>query len=212
MIQQLFRQKKNILYLVTHRSDDNMLRFKSIITEAAKAGVDLIQLREKNATLVEYRKIAKEVKTITDSYNIPLIINDHPIIASEINAAGVHIGQQDLDIATTRNIIGKTAILGVSIENIEQAQNLPQHLVSYAAISPLFASQTKNDTANPIGIETAKKIRDIIKIPLFAIGGITLQNAKQAMSCGINGICVISAVFDSRNPFKAASQLKQIIN
>jgi thiamine-phosphate pyrophosphorylase len=211
-IKNILRSSKPILYLVTDRSHSNMSYFKSVINEAAKAGVELIQLREKNISVSEHRKIAKEVKEITDTYNIPLIINDNPIVAAEINAAGVHIGQEDIDIDTTRKIIGNKAIIGISIENIEQARMLPQDKVEYIAISPLFVTKTKKDAASPVGLDEARKIRKIITKPLFAIGGINHKNAKDVILSGIDGICVVSAIFSSSNPFLATQQLRQLIN
>ncbi|MBP9791836.1 MAG: thiamine phosphate synthase [Rickettsiales bacterium] len=211
-IKNILISNKPILYLVTERLHGDMSYFKSVITDAAKAGVDLIQLREKNISVSEHRKIAKEVKEITDKYNIPLIINDNPIVASEINAAGVHIGQDDIDIDTTRKIVGNKAIIGISIENIEQAKILPQDKVEYIAISPLFMTKTKKDAAPPVGLEEAKKIRKIITKPLFAIGGINSKNAQDVILSGIDGICVVSAIFNSPNPFLATQQLRQLIN
>ena len=208
----VLKYKKNILYLVTDRSGCDMVRFRNVITDAARAGVDIVQLREKNVAFQEYKEIAKEVKEITDRYHIPLIINDDPFVASEINAAGLHIGQNDISITEARNIIGKKAILGISIENIEQATSLPQHLVDYAVISPIFATTTKEDASTPVGVENTKKIRAIIKKPLFAIGGIDIYNARKAMLCGLDGLCVVSAIFHSSNHFKAARELKEKIN
>lgn len=200
------------LYLVTDRSNHSMSDFKKVISEALCAGVDIVQLREKNITNQEYIKIAIEIKEITDQYNKPLIINDNPIVAKEISAAGAHIGQSDNTIEQTRQILGKKSIIGISIENIEQAKTFKQNQVNYAAISPIFATNTKKDTAQPVDLDNARIIRDIINIPLFAIGGINNDNTKEVMSCGIDGICVISTIFNSQNPFEAAKILKDLIN
>ena len=203
---------KDILYLVTNRSNQTMSDFKKVTIEALRAGADIIQLREKNITDQEYIKIALEIKEITDQYNSPLIINDNPFVTKEVKAAGVHIGQSDNTILQAREILGKNAIIGISIENIDQAKHLNQQQVSYAAISPIFSTNTKKDIAQPVGLKNSKIIRDIINIPLFAIGGIQNKNVKDVISCGIDGICVISAIFNSSNPFESTKTLKKLIN
>ncbi len=141
---------KDILYLVTDRSNHNMSDFKKVIIEALRAGTDIIQLREKNVTDLEYTKIALEVKQITDQYNTPLIINDNPIVTKEVKAAGIHIGQSDSTILQARKILGNNAIIGISIENIDQARQLNQHQVTYAAISPIFSTNTKKTPHNQL--------------------------------------------------------------
>lgn len=203
---------KDILYLVTNRSNRSMSDFKKVIIEALRAGADIIQLREKNINDQEYIKIALEIKEITDQYNSPLIINDNPFVTKEVKAAGVHIGQADKTALQAREILGKNSIIGISIENIDQAKCLNQHQVNYAAISPIFSTNSKKDTEQPVGLQNSKIIRDIINIPLFAIGGIQNNNVKDVMSCGIDGICVISAIFNSNNPFEATKTLRNLIN
>lgn len=199
------------LYLVTNRHQESVRLLKSKIVEAVKGGVNIVQLREKDITDSEYITIAKEVKPLLDQLNIPLIINDNPYIAKEVNAHGVHLGQSDCNSLNARKILGKKAIIGLSIETLDQTHNVNNLPIDYAVISPIFYTNTKADTSPPFGITNARKFRGHIQKPLLAIGGINEANITNVLETGIDGICVSSAIFNSPSPKFAAQSLKNKI-
>ncbi|WP_373844554.1 thiamine phosphate synthase [Clostridium sp.] len=193
------------LYLVTDR---NILKGRPLheaVEQAILGGVTLVQLREKDASTREFYKQAVEVKKITESYNIPLIINDRLDIAQAVDAEGVHLGQSDMPLIAARNILGKNKIIGISVGNIEEAVEAEKNSADYVGIGTIFFTGTKKDIELPIGIQGLKKIYDNINIPAVAIGGINENNFKEVLSTGIEGISVVSAIL-GKNNIKAAAE------
>ena len=199
------------LYLVTHRKDMSLERFKFILEEAILGGITIVQLREKNIFDLEYIRIAKEIKPILDKYKVPLIINDNIYVAKESGADGVHLGQKDSDVTKARQLLGEEAIIGLSIEEVTQAKNVDKLPIDYAAISPIFETDTKKDISIPLGIENTKIIRKMVKKPLLAIGGVNLSNITEILNIGLDGICVVSVIFNDINPKLSAQKLKEKI-
>ena len=200
------------LYLVTHRQNMSLEKFKDIIVKALKGGVTTLQLREKEISFDEFVSIGREVKELLSSYDVPLIINDNPEVAKAINADGIHVGQSDLSIEHVRNIVGEKAIVGLSVETMEQALLSKSLPVDYISISPIFATPTKTNTKEPWGLEKTRDLRNKFSKTLVAIGGICEDNIKEVMQTGIDGVCVVSAIFSAENPREAAIKLKQIID
>ena len=140
------------LYLVTDRFDYTDDEFFSIIEEACQAGVTLVQLREKKATTNRFFHLAQKVKTITDKYDVPLIINDRVDICLAVDAAGVHIGDDELPIDVARSLIGPNKLLGVSADTLERANEAQQLGADYLGIGAVFPSSTKADCLSLIHI------------------------------------------------------------
>ena len=194
------------LYLVTDNSYLKGRALTDIVREAIAGGVTMVQLREKEASSIEFYKKALAIKEITKAANIPLIINDRVDIALAVDADGLHIGQSDLPYAVVRKMLGYDKIIGLSVETIEQAKEANNLDVDYIGISPIFSTPSKTNTYASFGIEGIKKIASFTKHPAVAIGGINLSNAKEIMKAGANGIAVISAIIGDENP-KEASKL-----
>jgi thiamine-phosphate pyrophosphorylase len=131
---------------------------------------------------------------------IPLIINDRVDIAHAIGADGVHLGQSDLNVVEARAILGKKAIIGISIESLKQAEAAIEEDVNYLAASPIFPTKTKTDCGEPWGLDGLKQLCTISEYPVVAIGGINETNVKQVMDCGAAGVALVSAIFDSSCP------------
>lgn len=182
------------LYLITDRNIINNRSLKECVEEAIKGGVTIVQIREKDASTREFYNIAKEIKEVTDKYNIPLIINDRLDIALAVDAAGVHLGQSDMSIEVARKILGEDKIIGISAGNSEEALEAEKAGADYLGIGAIFYTGTKKDIDEPIGLEGLKEIVNKIKIPSVAIGGINKENAAEVMKTGVNGISVISAI------------------
>lgn len=196
-----------LLYAITDSSMIGNSTLKEKVEEAILGGATMIQLREKNISEDEYVALAKEIKEVTDKYNIPLIINDQVDVALACDAAGVHVGQQDMAAALARVKIGQEKILGVSVQTVEQAILAEKAGADYLGVGSVFPTSTKKDAAL-VSKETLKAICDSVNIPVVAIGGINEENITQLNGSGIAGISVVSAIFAQKDAQKAAEGLR----
>ena len=204
-------RKKFRLYAVT---DSRQLHGRSLpqaVEEVIKGGATMIQLREKDAKDSRLLKLAGDVLSVTDRYAVPLIINDRPDIALQCGAAGVHIGQQDGSVRQIRRMIGEEKILGVSAHTKEEAVRAEQDGADYLGVGAVFPTSTKQNTVS-LSPETLREICRAEKIPVVAIGGIRADNIGSLCGTGIDGAAVVSALFASENPKKAAEQLTASLN
>lgn len=210
---QIFDAKQLALYLVTDRKDhQSLLEFKNGIQSAIKGGVTAVQIREKKANFKEYVSIVSTIKPMLDENGIPLIINDDPLVAKATGCRWLHLGQNDCPVEVARQILGKEAIIGISVETLDQAYIALQQPVNYIAISPILASNSRPDLKNPWGFEKSKFLCSLSNISVVAIGGIKRHNAKQVLECGVRGICVTSDIIHQPNPQEAAQEFRSIIN
>ncbi|WP_312812325.1 thiamine phosphate synthase [Sedimentibacter sp.] len=206
--------KALLLYAITDRTWLKEKTLPEAVEEAILGGATFIQLREKNLGYEEFFKIAGEVKTVTDKYNIPFVINDNVDVAASIDADGVHIGQSDEEIKTAREKLGFNKIIGLSAVTVEDAIKAEQSGADYIGVGAVFNTSTKLD-ADTVLFETLKEICDAVSIPVVAIGGISKDNVLELVDTGIAGISVVSAIFAQDNIRNATSELlkltKQII-
>ena len=198
------------LYLVTDNSDDEE-KFLKTIEEAINGGVTVVQIREKTADTLDFYNLALKVKEITTKYNVPLIINDRVDVALAVDADGVHVGQSDMPCDITRELIGENKILGVSAATIDEAKKAEKDGADYIGTGAVFPTSTKDD-APSITKKDLKDIVDSINIPVVAIGGINIENAKELKNTGISGLSVVSAIMSADNPKKASEKLLNIFN
>ena len=195
------------LYLVTDRSVMSAKSLEQAVEQAIQGGCTVVQLREKYASSREFFETAQRVKQITDSYHIPLIINDRTDICLAVNAAGIHIGQQDLPAKIVRSMVGPDKIIGVSAATLSEAIQAEQDGADYLGVGAMFATSTKTNT-RPVTIEQLTQIKQAVQIPVVAIGGIQTSNAATLTKTGIDGIAVVSAILAQENITHAAEQLK----
>ncbi len=199
------------LYLVTDRHLSKGRSHEYIVAEAIKGGVTMVQLREKEASSREFYELAIRLKRSLEGSNVPLIINDRLDIALAVDADGLHIGQSDLPYKVARKLLGKNKIIGLSVENMEQARMANDLDVDYIGISPVFSTPTKTDTQKPFGLEGIREIAGFSRHKSVAIGGINSDNAADIIRAGANGIAVVSAIVSADEPTKAARELKSKI-
>ena len=195
------------VYLVT---DPDLAAGKdlcAIVEQAVKGGVSMVQIREKKASTLDFYQQALAIKKILRPYKVPLIINDRLDIALAVDAEGLHIGQSDLPYAIARQLLGKDKIIGLSVENIEQAKEANELDVDYIGLSPVFSTQTKEDIAKPLELEGIREIASFTKHPTVAIGGINKENTASILEAGADGIAVVSAIICSDTPELAAKEL-----
>ena len=195
------------LYLVTDRSVMSANSLEQAVEQAIQGGCTVVQLREKYASSREFFETAQRVKQITDSYHIPLIINDRTDICLAVNAAGIHIGQQDLPAKIVRSMVGPDKIIGVSAATLSEAIQAEQDGADYLGVGAMFATSTKTNT-RPVTIEQLTQIKQAVQIPVVAIGGIQSSNVTTLTDTGIDGIAVVSAILAQENITHAAEQLK----
>jgi thiamine-phosphate pyrophosphorylase len=200
------------LYLVTDRPLSKGRSIEWIVEEAVKGGVTMIQLREKDCNTREFVELAIRIKKKLLPLGIPLIINDRLDVALACNADGLHIGQNDMPYEVARRFLGYNKIIGLSVENIQQVHDANYLDVDYIGISPVFGTPTKTDTNVPFGLDGIREVITISKHPSVAIGGINITNAAEVMQSGANGIAVVSGICSAHDPFKAALELKTILN
>lgn len=196
------------LYLVTDREVLKEKDLLKAVEQAILGGVSLVQLREKDVSSLEFYNIAVNLKKLTDSYKIPLIINDRIDIAMAVDAAGVHLGQSDLPCSIARKIIGKDKILGISASTVESALKAKEEGADYLGVGAVFQTTTKLD-AKAVAIDTLKEIKEKTGIPVVAIGGINNVNYKQLERTGIDGMAIVSAILGKEDIKKAAEEFKK---
>ncbi|MDN6639594.1 MAG: thiamine phosphate synthase [Tetragenococcus sp.] len=194
------------LYLVTARYEETEEAFLQKIEEACENGVTLVQLREKELTTRAYYELAKKVKHVTDYYHIPLIIDDRADICLAVDAAGVHIGDDELPTEVTRKIIGDK-ILGVSVKSVAQAQEEQFQGADYLGVGAIFPTTTK-ETTELTSLETLQQITQQVAISVVAIGGITEERIEEFDHTGIQGLAVVSEIMKAKDIGKKVYQMK----
>ncbi|MDD8020897.1 MAG: thiamine phosphate synthase [Acidobacteriota bacterium] len=198
------------LYLVTDQKLAENRDLIDLILKAIRGGVTAVQLREKDIPAREFYQLALQVRKAIPR-EIPLIINDRLDIALAAGADGLHLGQADLPAGIARQHFGPQAIIGLSIENIQQLKEARHLPVNYLAISPVFPTPTKADTGPAWGLAGLKTARQLTDLPLVVIGGLNERNAATVMETGVDGLAVVSAICSQPDPERAARRLKSII-
>ena len=178
------------LYLVTNRYQDSLESFLEKIETACRSGVTIIQLREKNLTTNQYYQLAKEVKEITDAYQVPLIIDDRLDVCLAVDAAGLHIGDDELPVSVARQVLGSDKILGVTAKTVKRALEAEEGGADYLGTGAIFPTTTKKNAPITL-ISTLKTICQRVAIPVVAIGGLTSENIDQLIGTGIAGVAVV---------------------
>ena len=178
------------LYLVTNRYQDSLESFLEKIETACRSGVTIVQLREKNLTTNQYYQLAKQVKEITDGYQVPLIIDDRLDVCLAVDAAGLHIGDDELPVSVARQVLGPEKILGVTAKTVKRALEAEEGGADYLGTGAIFPTTTKENAPITL-ISTLKTICQRVAIPVVAIGGLTSENIDQLIGTGIAGVAVV---------------------
>ena len=178
------------LYLVTNRYQDSVESFLEKVETACRSGVTIVQLREKNLTTNQYYQLAKQVKEITDAYQVPLIIDDRLDVCIAVDAAGLHIGDDELPVSVARQVLGPEKILGVTAKTVKRALEAEEGGANYLGTGAIFPTTTKENAPITL-ISTLKTICQRVAIPVVAIGGLTSENIDQLVGTGIAGVSVV---------------------
>lgn len=182
---------------------DNSIRSDLSNIEIAKrvlaGGARILQVRGKGLSSKELLNQSREIRKLTREAGATFIVNDRADIALLSDADGVHLGQDDLPISEARKILGRGKLIGISTHNIEQALKAEQEGADYIGFGPVFGTKTKADAEEAKGIEALKEVKKKVSIPVIAIGGINLENLKEVIAAGADGVAVISAIVKAEN-------------
>lgn len=177
------------VYFIT---DSSFGSHEELAKKALDLGVRIVQFREKKMKDRERLRIAKSLRELTESYDAMLIINDRVDLAIACDADGVHVGQEDLPCEVVKEIFD--GIVGVSVSSVEEALKAMKAKADYLGAGPVFATRTKEDAKDPIGIEGLKRIVEVAEVPVFAIGGLSVENVAKVLETKVDGVAAISAI------------------
>ncbi|HZE90626.1 MAG TPA: thiamine phosphate synthase [Rhizobacter sp.] len=200
------------LYLVTDSAACLGRSLMDVVHAAVQGGVSCVQLREKHLDTRAFVEMALALKALLSPRRVALVVNDRVDVALACQADGVHLGQSDMPATLARSLLPPHVFIGLSVENPQQAQAARALDVDYLGVSPVFATPTKLDTGEPWGLDGLRRLRDSTALPLVAIGGIQLSNARQVLQAGADGLAVVSAICSAPSPQDAAARLRLLFS
>lgn len=199
------------LYVITDEALAGGLPHAEIARRAVAGGADVIQLRNKSHGDRELVRIGREIHAITKPAGVLFIVNDRPEVAIACGADGVHLGQGDAGPGSVRQLVPSGFIIGVSVGSVEEALAAETESADYVALSPVFGTASKSDAGPGHGLDTLRKIRSAVAIPVIAIGGIGPLNVQEVIRAGADGVAVISAVVAAPDITRAAQEMRSLI-
>ena len=182
-----------------------------VTEELIKGGIDILQLRGKQQTVEELTQLASEMHAITSPNGVPLVVNDHAVIAMRVRVEGVHVGQDDEQVATVRERVGRPILVGKSTHSLAQATAAMQEKPDYIGFGPLFATATKPDY-RPIGLNDIGEAHRRLTIPIFCIGGIKLENVEQVVAAGARRVVIVSGLLQAKNIVEYARSVRRFLD
>ena len=196
------------LYLITDRHQvQKGQKLLQVVEELLQAGVRMIQLREKDLTAAELYPLARKLRSLTHKYNSLLLINDRIDLAQAIGADGVHLGGHSLPVKIARQILGSNTLIGASTHSVVEAESAQRQGADFITFGPVFFTPSKAQFGAPVGIESLQTICKTCKIPVYALGGIKANNARETLQAGAHGVAMISALLSSPEPAQAYQQI-----
>ncbi|KLK98656.1 thiamine-phosphate pyrophosphorylase [Bacillus pumilus] len=185
-----------------------------VVNDAIQGGITMFQFREKGEKALqgeEKKQLARQIQALCQEANVPFIVNDDVQLAIDLDADGVHVGQEDTNAKHVRQRIGNK-ILGVSTHNLDEVKQAMKDGADYVGMGPVYPTETKKDTRSVQGVSLITEVRRHgLQIPIVGIGGITYDNAAPVIQAGADGISIISAISQSTDPKKAAEKLKSLV-
>lgn len=199
------------LYAVT---DSRWLRGQSLaaaVAEAIVGGATMVQLRAKGTSTLDLARQARALAPVCRVANVPLVVDDDIEAVKMSGVDGVHVGQSDASCAHARAVLGSDAIVGVSVQTVEQARAAEEAGASYLGVGAVFGTDTKAD-ADAVPLGTLADICRMASIPVVAIGGITVARVPELAGIGVDGVAVISALFAAADIEQAAEELRKVVD
>lgn len=212
----MFNKNTLNLYFICGTSDvPHGQHITNIVKEALESGITLFQFREKGPNALKGKdkeNLANQLKVLCHEYNVPFIVNDDVELAKNINADGIHVGQDDEDVATFAKEF-KNKIIGLSVGNLTELAESNLSNVDYIGVGPIYATPSKEDASQPVGAEMIQLIRDKVNdFSIVAIGGINENNVKAVVDAGTDGVSVISAIAKSSNIRQTVNKILENFN
>ena len=201
---------KRGLYAITQTAGKTIADVLADVEAALKGGAKVIQYRDKSP--LDVQALGSQLLQVCHRYQVPLLINDDPELALALGADGVHLGRDDQELQYARRLLGPQAIIGVSCYNdIQRAREMQANSADYIAFGRFFPSTSK-PLAAPAQLETLRLAKQVLTIPVVAIGGILPENGGQLLASGADLLAVIGGVFDNGNPEAAAQAYQALFN
>lgn len=200
-----------VLHVITDTTFQSRFTHPQLAELAIQGGADTIQFRQKNGSTRELIDIANQMQAICSKHGVPLIVNDRADIALAVGANGTHFGQDDMSVSIGRRILPTETIIGASARTEEKIIEAITEGADYIGFGPIYQTSSKPDAEKPKGLDRLRRMCEIAKCPVIAIGGITLQTTGEVVRAGAHGIAVISAVCGHRDPAAAAHRIMQAI-
>jgi thiamine-phosphate pyrophosphorylase len=182
-----------------------------LLRAAIAGGVDIVQLREKHLPDEELVAVANAARALCERLGALLIVNDRPLVAREVGADGVHVGQEDMPVAEVRELLGADMLIGLSTHRPQEIDAVDGELVDYIGVGPVHATPTKPGRP-AVGLELVRYAAEHVSVPYFAIGGIDARNASTAIDAGARRLCVLRAIAAAENPEHAACELRELLD
>jgi thiamine-phosphate pyrophosphorylase len=200
------------LYLITDRRlfTSHGSQFTAV-EDALKGGLRAVQLREKDLGTRDLLNMAYMMRDLTKQYNARLFINDRVDIALSVGADGVHLGQNSMPARPVRKISGNKLLIGVSTHGIDEAIEAEKDGADFITVGPIYQTPSKLKYGNPIGIDTLRKVKSKVSIPVLAIGGIKVDKVKEVTEVGADGIALISAILTAENIKETTEEFMRLL-
>jgi thiamine-phosphate pyrophosphorylase len=202
------KRKIGRLCVITDTTVQKKYSHIEIARMAIRGSADVIQFRDKYMSTNELIETAKKIRKMCLKAGVLFIVNDRVDVAILSDADGVHLGIEDIPVKEARKLLGKNKIVGGTAHNLKEAIDAEKSGADYIGFGHIYPTGSKLKLTAPVGIEGLKKAVKKIKIPIFAIGGIGLNNVNEVAGTGVHGIAVIGSVVKSSNPTKSVRELK----
>jgi len=187
-------------------------RFLAEVVEASiRGGVNVVQYRDKQSGTRNMVEASRALCNLCHRMGAYLFVNDRVDVALAIDADGVHLGQEDMPIGIARRLLGPDKLIGITVHNVEEIKEAELEGADYLSVAPVFATATKPDHQNPLGLEGVRALAAHANKPLLAIGGINRLNAASVIHSGAAGVCVVSAIISADDPRRATQELHETV-
>jgi len=195
------------LYLVTDRTQTRGRDLLAVLEQTLQGGVRAVQLREKDLSASELFVLAEKTRKLCQRYDALLFVNDRVDVALAVEADGVQLGTASIPIEAARELLGPRKIIGASTHSLGEANEAVEHGADFILFGPVYFTPSKASYGSPQGLEALKKIVEKISLPVYAIGGIKLDNIEDVRRTGVRGVALISAVMSAKNPAEATQNI-----
>jgi thiamine-phosphate pyrophosphorylase len=202
------------VYLVTDEGLSAGRSTVEVVEAAVRGGVDVVQLREKPASVSERYDLGRKLREITREAGVPLVVNDRVDLATALDADGVHLGDDDLPVSAAREQLGEEAIIGRSVSTPEAARRAEAAGADYLGVGAVFPTDSKDDIPDEeyaVGLDRVRAVREATDLPFVGIGGVTPENAADVVQAGADGVAVISAITGADDPEAATRELRDAV-